>query len=73
MEEPAGTDAEASRATPTRRTVLDWLLGLSAAGALASVVYPIFKFVFPPPSPKGRSKGAVLAARRTGDNRPIVT
>jgi Rieske Fe-S protein len=62
MDEPAGTHSEESGITPTRRTILDWLLGLSAAGALASVVYPIFKFVFPPPSPKGRAKGAVLAA-----------
>jgi cytochrome b6-f complex iron-sulfur subunit len=62
MDEPAGPHGEASGTTTTRRTILDWLLGLSAAGAFASVFYPIFKFVFPPPSPKGRSKGAVLAA-----------
>jgi len=46
-----------------RRAVLDWLLGLSAVGTLLSVVYPVLQFVFPPPRPKGRGKGAVLAGR----------
>ncbi len=46
-----------------RRAVLDWLLGLSAVGAMLAIVYPVFHFVFPPPRPRGKSKGAVLAAR----------
>ena len=46
-----------------RRTVLDWLLGVSAAGVVVAIVYPVLKFALPPPRPKGRSKGAVLAAR----------
>jgi cytochrome b6-f complex iron-sulfur subunit len=46
-----------------RRAELDWLLGLSAVGTLLSVVYPILQFVFPPPRPKGRGKGAVLGGR----------
>ena len=45
-----------------RRSFLDWLLGLSAVGTAAAVVYPVAHFVFPPPRPKGRAKGAVLAA-----------
>jgi len=48
---------------PGRRTILDWLLGFSAAGTTAAVVYPVLKFVFPQARPKGRAKGAVLAAR----------
>jgi cytochrome b6-f complex iron-sulfur subunit len=48
---------------PSRRTLLDWLLGLSAFGTAVAIVYPIIRFVFPPPRPKGRSKGAVLVAR----------
>jgi cytochrome b6-f complex iron-sulfur subunit len=46
-----------------RRSFLDWLLGVSALGTLAAIVYPVVKFVFPPARPKGRAKGAVLAAR----------
>jgi Rieske Fe-S protein len=48
---------------PGRRTVLDWLLGLSAVGTVLAVVYPVYHFVFPPPRPRGRGKGAVLAAK----------
>lgn len=50
-------------AKPDRRTFLDWLLGLSGVGTLCAIAYPVFHFVFPPPRPKGRGKGAVLAAR----------
>jgi cytochrome b6-f complex iron-sulfur subunit len=46
-----------------RRTILDWLLGISAAGALLAVVYPVIHFIFPPRRASGRSKGAVLAGR----------
>jgi Rieske Fe-S protein len=48
---------------PGRRSFLDWLLGLSAVGTAAAIVYPVVHFVFPPPRPKGRAKGAVLAAQ----------
>ena len=46
-----------------RRAALDWLLGLSAVATLWAVAYPVFRYVLPPPRPKGRSKGAVLAGR----------
>jgi len=48
---------------PTRRALLDWLLGLSAVGTLGAIVYPVLQYVFPPARAKGRAKGAVLAAR----------
>lgn len=47
----------------SRRSFLDWLLGLSAAGTLGAIVYPVFHFVFPPARAKGRAKGAVLATQ----------
>jgi cytochrome b6-f complex iron-sulfur subunit len=59
-------DRPLSPADPTpagRRSFLDWLLGLSAFGTAAAIVYPVVHFVFPPPRPKGRAKGAVLAAQ----------
>lgn len=34
--EPAGTE---------RRAFLDWLLGLSAVGAVLAIVYPVVEFV----------------------------
>jgi len=62
--------AETDREGPTaggegrsRRSFLDWLLGFSAIGTLAAIVYPVLQFVFPPPRAKGRAKGAVLAAQ----------
>jgi cytochrome b6-f complex iron-sulfur subunit len=48
---------------PGRRAILDWLLGLSAVGTALAILYPVVQFVFPPPRPKGRSRGAVLAGR----------
>ena len=47
-----------------RREFLDWLLGASAASALAAVAYPIWSFVFPPERrQRRRAGGAVLAAK----------
>jgi Rieske Fe-S protein len=46
-----------------RREFLDWLLGLSAVGTIASVLYPVMRYILPPPRPKGQSSGAVLAAK----------
>jgi Rieske Fe-S protein len=46
-----------------RREFLDWLLGLSATGTFLAILYPAIRYMFPPPQPKGRSSGAVLAAR----------
>jgi cytochrome b6-f complex iron-sulfur subunit len=60
---PDGNRPAPGARPPARRTFLDWLLGLSALGTLGAIGYPILKFVFPPPRPKGRAKGAVLAAR----------
>jgi cytochrome b6-f complex iron-sulfur subunit len=57
------SDTGTTQAGQDRRAVLDWLLGLSAVGAFVAIVYPVFHFVFPPPRPRGKSKGAVLAAR----------
>ena len=34
----------------TRRRFVNWLLGTSAAGYLAAVVYPIGRYLIPPPS-----------------------
>ena len=45
-----------------RRDFLDWLLGFSGLAAILSVFYPVARYVFPPPRPKGRASGAVLAA-----------
>jgi len=63
MPEPDRPGSELAGAPPGRRAFLDWLLGLSAVGTLLAIVYPVIKFVFPPPRPKGRAKGAVLVGR----------
>jgi Rieske Fe-S protein len=63
MSDPDRPAVEGAPAWPARRAMLDWLLGVSGAGALLAVVYPVLAFVFPPRQAKGRSKGAVLAGR----------
>ncbi len=63
MAEPDRPGPAGARTELGRRTFLDWLLGLSAVGAVVAIIYPVLLFVFPPPRPKGRAKGAVLAAQ----------
>ena len=63
MSDPDKPALESMPQWPERRAVLDWLLGLSGAGALLAVAYPVLAFVFPPRQAKGRSKGAVLAGK----------
>ena len=63
MSDPDRPASERMPSRPERRALLDWLLGLSGAGALLAVVYPVVAFVFPPRQAKGKSKGAVLAGR----------
>ena len=63
MSDPNRPALEGMPPRPERRALLDWLLGLSGAGALLAVVYPVVAFVFPPRQAKGKSKGAVLAGR----------
>ena len=62
MEEAGRPAGGVAGDTPGRRTFLDWLLGLTAVGTIAAIAYPVIKFALPPPRPKGRAKGAVLAA-----------
>ena len=38
--------------SPGRRTLLNWLLGTSAGALIASIVYPVARFVSPPPTPE---------------------
>ncbi|HEX9724307.1 MAG TPA: hypothetical protein VGC53_08490, partial [Vicinamibacteria bacterium] len=34
---------------PSRRSFVDWILGAGITGSLASFLYPVLKFVIPPP------------------------
>ena len=63
MSDPDRPSLESNPRWPDRRALLDWLLGLSGAGALLAVAYPVLAFVFPPRQAKGRAKGAVLAGK----------
>ena len=45
---------------PTRRKFVNWLLGTSAAGYLAAVVYPIGRYLIPPPSGESSASSVTL-------------
>lgn len=45
---PHGPSAEG----PTRRSVVNWFLGTSIGGLLASVLYPVVRFMSPPEVPE---------------------
>ena len=70
MTQPATKPAETERAAPRRR-LLGLLLGSSVAASLASIFYPILKFVLPPETGELDADTAVAAradelARNTG-------
>ncbi len=60
---PQVTDSLSGNESGSRRSFLDWLLGLSVVGTVGAILYPAIEYAFPPPRPKGRAKGAVLAGK----------
>jgi Rieske Fe-S protein len=59
-----GTMLPDARPDPGRREVLDWLLGTWLAGVLASVLYPIARYLVPPETPEAATQsvsGGTLA------------
>ncbi len=49
---------------PTRRSWLSWLLGTSLGAVALSILYPILRYVLPPPSAESQT-GRILAGRRS--------
>ena len=52
---------EENRGT-SRRTLLNWFLGTSLGGVVATALYPVFRFVIPPEVPEAPTS-QVLAAK----------
>jgi len=44
----------------SRRNFVNWLLGTSAAGYLAAVIYPISRYLIPPPSGESATTSVIL-------------
>jgi len=57
-----GTNERRQEPAPGRRRLLGFLLGSSLLASLASIIYPILKFVLPPPSGE-MDADTVVAAR----------
>ncbi len=53
---------EGDRVRTTRRRLVNWFLGTSLGGVLASALYPVFRFVIPPEVPEAPTN-RVLAAK----------
>ena len=51
-------DAEALGPEPTRRRFVNWFLGTSAGAFLVSVLYPVSRYLVPPPA--GESSAATV-------------
>ena len=51
---------------PTRRTFANWLLGTSAVGYVAAVIYPIGRYLTPPPAAESATSSVVLPFPVTG-------
>lgn len=52
---PARSESSLPPTAAKRRDVLGWLLGVWGAGVLASVVYPVLRFLSPPDVPEDAS------------------
>ena len=48
---------------PTRRRFLNWLLGSSAAGFVLAVLYPIVRYLIPPPGAESAAATVTLSLR----------
>ena len=53
---------------PPRRSVLNWFLGTSVGGLCGAVLYPVLRYVVPPPTPEAPTNRAV--AGREGELKP---
>jgi Rieske Fe-S protein len=53
--------SEGVLAQPSRRSFLDYLLGTSAMATLGAIVYPIFRFMQPPPIVESAENSVVAA------------
>lgn len=62
-------DAEALRARPTRRGFVNWLLGTSAGAFLASVLYPLARYLVPPPAGESSAASVTLPVK-AGEVKP---
>jgi Rieske Fe-S protein len=54
---------------PTRRGFIDWLLGTSAGAFLFAVLYPVSRYLVPPPAGESAA-GTVTLALRPEDVKP---
>ncbi len=53
-----------SEEAPARRSSLRWLLGTSLGAVALSILYPVLRYVLPPPESEAQT-GRVLAGRRS--------
>jgi len=51
---------EARRPQATRRSFVNWLLGTSAGGFVVAVVYPIARYLVPPPAGESAASSVIL-------------
>jgi Rieske Fe-S protein len=56
-------DAEALTARPTRRGFVNWLLGTSAGAFLISVLYPLARYLVPPPAGESSAASVTLPVK----------
>jgi Rieske Fe-S protein len=51
---------ESGSGTSSRRKFVNWLLGTSAAGYVAAVIYPISRYLIPPPAGESAATSVTL-------------
>lgn len=48
---------------PTRKRFLDWLVGLSAGGFVGGILYPVMRYLTPPPAAESAVSSVVVPVR----------
>ena len=56
MTSNVATDASSTSNTPGRRSVLNWLLSVWAAGVAGSILYPVLRYLVPPDIPEAATQ-----------------
>lgn len=54
-------EQEPPHAIPTRRRFIDWLLGTTVGGFLLSALYPVTRYIVPPPAREAVTSAVTLA------------
>lgn len=61
--ESSGSEVSSTGGHVSRRMILNWFLGTSAGALLASILYPVIRYLIPPPTEESSARTVTLAVK----------